>query len=47
MTLEIAIGIGGTFTDVVCLQEQQRLFVAGFLCQADAAGHSLLHPTTR
>jgi N-methylhydantoinase A/oxoprolinase/acetone carboxylase beta subunit len=28
MMLEIAIDIGGTFTDVVCLQEQQRLFLA-------------------
>ena len=47
MTLEITSDIGGIFTDVVCLQEQQRLFLAGFLCQADAAGNLLLHPTTR
>lgn len=26
--LEIAIDIGGTFTDVVCLYDQQRLFLA-------------------
>ena len=26
--LEIAIDIGGTFTDIVCLQDQQRLFLA-------------------
>lgn len=28
MTLEIAIDIGGTFTDVVCLHEHQHLFLA-------------------
>ena len=26
--LEIAVDIGGTFTDIVCLQDQQRLFLA-------------------
>ena len=26
--LEIAVDIGGTFTDIVCLQDQQHLFLA-------------------